>query len=411
MGQELRRAGWRVRFLASAFTSGFLLASAGGNAGEVDVLSGDPHEDRRRRRSLLADFRPRFVVFADYPLLYLSTQGRALLDEKGLALGDLRDLDDIGAEPVTLDHLGMAQGPMMLHFGPPHLEPFGEHLPAMPERMKILLPCPVQSPQPPSGVRGVPFRYWPLPLERSVARRSAIRRRFAEGEDGLLVFHSVPSWAQELCRRHALPQYDYLTGVLETYFEEIGRPVTLLSVNHGSLLTASSAPWLRVVNLCRLSPREYQELLFASDLMLTDNGVSVSLGKAVCGLVPCAVLRNSHRLLALLDSLSPLDVGEQRLRQILLDMEGQRPGAVFPFEAFPIWNREDLEALRLFDGNPLTGCVATLELYGGEETRQALRSLLIDPARREELQSRQLEYVAALRALPDPEAALRALTS
>jgi hypothetical protein len=396
MGRELVRAGHEVRYLASAFTAGFLRASF---PTAVEELCGQAREDRRRWQSLIRGFKPRLVVFADYPLLFLSTTDRALLEGE-----DRLDLDDLDAQLVTLDHLGMAQGPLTLSFGPPHLELYLMHLPAVPERMKVLLPCPVQSPMPPAELRGTPFRYWQLPLAGlSAARRREIRERFLEREDGLLVFHSVPTWAQELSRRHRLPNYWYLTRLFEAYLGGLRRPVTVLSVHRDRLLAPSSAPGLRVVGLSQLAPQEYQELLFASDLMVTDNGISVSLGQAVCGLIPCAVLRNSYRLLELLERTAGA------LREMLLEMERDRPGAVFPFEVFPIWSREDLAALRLFVGNPLTRCVARLEIYGGEETRRALEALLTDPAHRQEVQSRQSEYVSSLCRLPDPEEALLSL--
>jgi hypothetical protein len=394
MGRELRRTGHDVRYLASRFTSPFLKTLF---RGEVDELSGEAREERRLWQRLVLRFAPQVVVFADYPLLLLSSEGR------DLAANDSLKLDDLDAEVVTLDHLGMAQGPLTLPFGPPHLDLLPQHLPAMPARMKVLLPCPVQSPEPVPGRRGMPFR-WDQLLRLPRERRRTMRERFAEGPDGLLVFHSVPAWAQELCRRHGLPNYRYLTRLFETYFGDLQRPVTVVSVNHDSLLAPSTAPELRIINVGRLKPDEYQDLLLASDLMITDNRVSVSLGRAVCGLIPCAVLRNSYRLLEL------LEWADRRVRRLLLEMENQRLGSVFPFEVFPIWSREDLDALRLFVGNPLAECVAALEIYGGDETRRALEALLTDPTRREELRSRQSDYVSSLSCLPGTEEALLTLT-
>jgi len=395
MGRELTRGGHEVRYLASAFTAGFLRASF--PAG-VEELTGDAADDRRRWHDLVREFRPGVVVFADYPLLLLSPQGRALL-----AGDDLMGLDDLDAVLVTLDHLGMAQGPLTLSFGPPHLELFLEHLPAVPQRMQVLLPCPVQSPIPPASRRGTPFRYWRLPLDLAESRRRALRERFLEGGDGLLVFHSVPTWAEELCRRHRLPNHRYLTRLLEIYLGGLGRPVIVLSVNRESLPAPAMGGGLRVVNLGQLEPGEYQEMLFASDLMLTDNGVSVSLGLAACGLVPCAWLRNSHGLPDLLART------EEPVRAVLLEMEGERLGAVFPFDVFPIWSRADLETLQVLVGNPLTRCVTALEIYGGEETKNALEALLTDPMERLELRARQSDYVEAIGRLPGPEEALLAL--
>lgn len=395
MGIQLGRSNHDVRYFADPFTSQVLRSSF---AGAIDELSDDPGETRARWHGLLRSYKPEVVVFADYPLLFLSRRGRALVE--GEAAQTLASLD---AHLVTLDHLGMAQRPMMLPAGPPHLEPLPQFLPAVPQRMKILLPCPLHSPAPVPGRNGVPFRYWDPPFGLTPQRREEVRRQFLNDNDEWLIFHSVPTWAQEFCRRHRLPNYSKLTRVLEVLFHELPRPSTIVSVNGGSLLTPSAAPGLRVVNLGRLSQNEYDELLFASDLMITDNRISASLGKAVCGLVPCAALRNSYRLPELLER------SDAHVRALLLEMERARLGSIFPFEVFPIWSREDLDALRVFDANPLAECMIQLEIYGGAEARSTMQELLTSRSRRQVLRNRQSAYVSLLLGLPDPGEALESM--
>jgi len=181
--------------------------------------------------------------------------------------------------------------------------------------------------------------------------------------------------------------------------------VVVVSVNGRSLLLPSSAPGLRVIHLGQLRPSEYEELLFASDLMISDNRISSSLAKAVCGLIPCVALRNSHPLPELIDR------ADEPTRALLLEMERDRPGAIFPFEVFPIWSREDLDALRLFPDNPIEACLLTLEMYGGEETRLAFEQLLTDPAHREKLKARQLHYISLICRLPKSQDALLSLAT
>lgn len=395
MGMQLAQLGHEIRYFADGFTSAFLGAAL---ESRVDEMSDDPRENVTRWHHLLQAYKPRVIVFADYPLLFLSGRWRTLLQPDHGTL-----LATVDSELITLDHLGMAQGPMTLSFGPPHLELFQSQLPALPERMKVLLPCPVQRPAQVSTARGLPFRYSDPPFALAQARRREIRQRFLSSEDELMVFHSAPSWAVQFCRRHRLPNYAYLTRLFETLLARVPRPVAVVSVNGCSLMLPPSSSRIRVINLGRLRPTEYEELLFSSDLMITDNRVSSSLGKAVCGLIPCVALRNSHRLPELLER------ADEPTRALLLEMEHHRLGCVFPFEVFPIWSREDLDALGVFSENPFEACVVTLEMYGGEDTRRAFEQLLTDPAYREKLRAQQLHYISLIRRLATSGEALLSL--
>lgn len=393
IAEELTAGGESVRFLSSEFTARFLGESF---ADRVVSLTEEAGQNRSAWDGLVRDFEPDAVVFADYPLLFSSPWGRELAASDWAA-----ELERLDVPLFTLDHLGMAQGPMTLHFGPPHLSPFTQHFPGLPRSMRVLLPSPLQEPSRVEGRVGAAFRCWQVPLGIGEERRRRVRRRYLDDDHDRLVFHSVPSWALEFARAHGLPHYQALSQLFEEYLASSERPVTLVSVNDGSLLPPSSRPGLRIANRSSLSKPEYEELLFASDLMITDNRVSVSLGKAACALVPCVALRNSFRLIELHER------AEGRLRQILLDMEATRLGSVFPFEVFPIWTLADVETMGVFRQNSLASAHRVLELFGGEETGAAIRALLFDDDASESLRSQQRRYVETVRRLPSAGELLR----
>jgi hypothetical protein len=386
IGAELSSAGHEVQFLADPFTSRFL---AGSFEGQVEELSDDPGQTSATWHRVLDTFRPRVIVFADHWLLCLSRRARVLLDDHNWKALRVRPV-----ELVTLDHLGMAQGTHTLSFGPPHLDLYRGDFSGAPPEMKVLLPCPFQWPAPPASIRGVPFRSWKVPPALTAECRERIRGQYVRAEGERLVFHSVSPWAIEFCTRHQLPSYRYATRLFETYLDESVRPLVFVSVNGGSLLTPAEGAGFRVVNLRQLDPAEYDAILMASDLMITDNRISSSLAKAVCGLVPSVALRNSYTLAAIVERAG------DAVRSLVLDMERERMGSVFPFEVFPIWSREDMDAFGLFVDNPILECFATLEAYGGEETRNALGALLRDPASRQRLRTRQQRYVDRVGRLP-----------
>jgi Family of unknown function (DUF6365) len=392
LARSVVERGGAVAFLASAFAATFIRPEF---RGEVRVLGSDGAENRRTWHAALGEFGPDVVVFADYPLLFF-TSGASPLPDKAW----VRSLDGIEARLVTLDHTGFAQRPIGLFFGPPHLSFHYESLPGLPERMEILLPCPMNEPGPVEGRRGAPFRYWSVPLETGDEPRAGTRARYLEGDERYLVFHASARWAWEAAEAFALPHYRYLPTLLENHLAGAPHPVRLVSVNNGRLLPNPRGQKLRVTNLRPTDTPSFEALLFASDLLLTENRISITLGKAICGYLPSVALVNSRRYRELLRTAS------RETREILFDMESERPGAVFPYEIFPSGMRRELEQLGLYRDNSITRAFTTLELYA-EETGRELVRLLVDDEAREAHRARQRDYVQRLARLDDGEAVLR----
>ncbi len=229
----------------------------------------------------------------------------------------------------------------------------------------------------------------------SAERRAATRRRWLNGAaSALLVFHFVPNWAAQHAGKLGLPFYDFLPQLLELYLAPLGGRVRIVSVNNGSLLRAAG-PTLRIENLASVSKEEFEALLFSADLVLTENGLSISVGKAVCGRQVAAVLRNSFTLSALMADADPA------VQQVLARMEAQMLGSVYPYEAFPTVTPRDLAAIGLYAGNSLAQAFARLEVFGGSHTAAALEQLLTDDRARSDLIERQQGYIDRLAGLED----------
>jgi hypothetical protein len=278
---------------------------------------------------------------------------------------------------------------MNVFYGPPHLG-IVEPIQQPPSRVHVLLPCPVQEPGAVPGRRGVPFGYW-LPPALDAQTKRQVRQKYAG--DGWLVFHSVPTWAWEWARRFEHPYYDHLSELLAYYFADL--PVTVVSVNNGKLLAPSEK--VRIINLASLPKEEYEALILASDLMLTENAISVSLGKAVCGGVPGAVLKNSRFAKEVLASADP------PLASIVEAMESRQAGAVYPHEVFPIWGRRQVEKLGVFRDSSYPDCVTLVEIFGGSASREKLHRLLLDRETRQAMIARQEAYAGRVAALPPVE--------
>jgi hypothetical protein len=388
VADEITARGGIVGFLASPFARRFIEPRVPARVWPLGVKGG---ENRRQWDRALAELRPAVVLFADYPLMFFPNGCAPLARETGW----VESLEAVDATLVTMDHFGFGQREHGFFLGPPHL---GSHLyhrtPPLPGRMHVMLPCPMHEPGAVPGRLGVPFRYWDLPLSLPDGARGAARREYAP-DGGKLVFHSVPGWALNGAAQLGLPFYEYLPELLDVYLGGLDAPVTVVSVNDGALLPVRSNASVRVTNLGPLPRREYEALLFGADLVITENKTSISMGKAVCALQPCAALTNRRRLMEIVARVSG------RVRELVLAMERARLGSVYPYAAFPSMTPQDLDEIGLYRGNRLTEAFLEVEVFGGDATRETLRGLLFEPAERAALADRQRDYIEAVQALPN----------
>lgn len=388
LAEEVRRSGGTVGFVATKLARDLV-------SPRLDPptwpLGEDASENRRSWERALAEFRPTVVLFADYPLMFFPSGSAPLAKHEGW----VSSLAGIDAALVTLDHFGFAQGERALYLGPSHLGFFTQyHLPALPTGMHVLLPCPMHEPGVVERRIGTPFRYWDFPLTVSCARREEVRGQYLGDGGGKLVMHSVPRWAIQGARDLRLPLYDFLPEVLERYLGTHAIPVTLVSVNDGTLLRPPPRGALRIVNRATLPASDFEDLLLSADLVLTENALSIAMGKALCAGVPCGALVNSARAIDLIGSRDPW------MSALVLAMERERTGAVYPWEVFPSVTPQDVEVIGLYRDNRITNAFMRLQLFGGESTRQQMGLLLSDETAIAALGSRQRTYRDEVAALP-----------
>ena len=389
VAQQLHDIGWPVAFLASEFALRFVPAHI---AAHHWVLANDGPTNVITWEQALRTFKPDVVLFADYPLM-LFNHGVAPLAREGQWVQDLSDVD---AELITFDHFGWAQRTEPLFLGPPHLGLSAQQFEPLPRRLKTLRPCPMHDPHSRPTVAGEPFRSCQLPLKYSRDKRRRVRDTWlGSGNDRFLVFHSVPTWAWRHAERLQLALYEILPGLLETYFGPLADRVTVVSSNSGELLAQDRAARMQIINVGSLPVEKFQDLLLGADLVLSENGLSISLGKAVCAQQISVVLHNSFTLSELIRR------ANADIVPALNFLERRRPGAVFPFAAFPTVTPADVEAIGLFRDNSLAECFARLEIFGGAETADSLQRLLVDEGTRDALYDRQQAYIDKLARLDE----------
>ena len=385
MCEELLREGDEVLALASPFSASFLAPRLGAS---VRPLTDDVNENGRRWDAAVREFNPDAVVFADYPLLHFSNGISPLITTRWSEA-----LWSLDAALVTLDHLGYAQREMRMSYGPPHLSLHSECTPVPSGRMAVILPCPMNAPDRSAARLGTPFRYQEILQHRAPADCALVRSRFAPASSHLVV-HTTPNWAWRIADDWQLPHYPLFDRVLEQLLSRVERPVVVVSVNNGALLAERDTPTLTIRNSGVLSNTDYEALLEVADLLVTDNAVSVTIGRAAARRVPVVCLRNRRRLLEIIRGDDPAS------RELAYAMEEARPGAIFPFDVFPIWNEADVDQLGLFRDNPVTQCVLPIEMYGGADSAESMRRALEDADLRGATRGKQDDYFARVAALP-----------
>lgn len=347
VARNARDRGCDVAFLASPFTAALI---EGALPGVTTILTGDRFENRR----LLERFEVDRIVFADWAQMFFSS-GAALIGE-----GDY--LASLGEKIVALDHLGYAAAPRPLLFGPEKRE---ERMIPPPETAQILLPCPIHDPSDPR--RGSAFRYWDPP-RLSQQERRALRGQFLQPGEKKLIVHAAPTWAWLYAEGLRSPYYHRLPEFLAQLFA--GSDATVVMIRAGLPAARASQGSLSFVTLPAVAAADFEKLIAASDLFVTENAVSVSLGKAVLSCVPSILLANSF------------------------EREDY-----FPWEVFPIFPKSELDLLGIYSRSPsMADSFLRLELFAPESAARARGLLEDDDA---SLLAAQRAYAARLAVLPE----------
>jgi len=423
LAESIVSDGGDARFLASAPAAQIARPRFGDRVRE---MTGDLAANQLEWRRLIEEVDPNVVVFSElrsFLALRLNRQ-YPLADLKWL-----RELNGLDALLVAIDHVGSTPSVQKL------MARLSSHLffrmianawrPIF-ERMCILLPCPLHEPGKVEGRQGHPYRSMTMPLRLDEDVRAQVRARYlGEGrqDEGALIFHSVPRWSFRLSKALKAPLYDYLGEILTEYLGDVAEPVTIVSVNDGTLLRPSPAKRVRVVNLAGLPLSEFDALLLSSDLVVTENIVSFTLAKAV-GSVPGVALVNSWTSKEILDR----EPEGSEIRRLVAQAERRRAGSVYPHVMYPMRVQDKgaapsprrlllnasapsiplPEEMIRVGGLPSSPFIRA-ELYGGRETRDLFRDLLCDETRRRQVRAGDAAYLERQRALDEGAIVLKRL--
>ncbi|MEW6695876.1 MAG: DUF6365 family protein [Bacillota bacterium] len=352
-------------------------------------------------RQRILEMRPDAVVLADYYNMYL--------EEPFFNIGMVLDL---GVPVATFDSMNFAPGPTSLEkeilresrfagaFGKGGQ--FKIELPALPPEMAVLRTCPINRPVQEPGI--LPVALYKEPLTLTAERREEVRSRYGLVPGEKLVMLAKAGWAHLAVKIRAMERsltlrFSYekqLQRLLQLYLRDVSRPVTVIGVGPQVIFDRNHQN-VRFVSLPFLSLVDYQELLLASDLFISDNITSASAAKAVIGGVPALILINS--LVSNRDGTYQASFNlEEEVVALLNQWEQAVPGSIFPFYVYPFgWIRE---LASLLEGNPFFDVIVKAEMFDVSSTGESVARLLFDEAYRKDLAGSQADYYELMASLP-----------
>ena len=340
-------------------------------AGPVLRLSRDRQQNLAIWKLVVGTPPPDLVVFADYPMFFLSGTACPLWDREQEAefIGDIA----LSGRAVTFDHIGLTQLTSELRLGP---APFEELLTpsALPVGMRVLLPCPLHEPQRVEDRLGIRCRGRPGAPSLTESERATVRDLFQRSnQDHNIVLHAVPGWACQLAR---MLGSNFHRELVRGLIDVLPDNSTIVSVNDGSLLPPSHRETVGVVNRSPLSATAFDALLGSVDLFVTDNPISTSLGRAVSSNVASAVVNSWG------------DDGDVT----------HHDGA--EYDLFPIFPRGELQKLCVSQNNSANECFIRLDLTDRETARDTIGELLTSSPTQQRMSEARHRYNAAVQRLP-----------
>jgi hypothetical protein len=421
LAESVAKAGGEAWFLASPLAAQLARTKS---PDRVFEMTGDRTANQSMFSRMIKKFRPNVILFSE---LYEILQPGEIRECPLLDWKVLRDLQDVDATLVFIDFIAHVQMLRDVLECSSCAQQLGERaLQSFLERLWVIVPCPLNEPGPIASRRGLAFRIdGSLPLTLSKEEKVRCRSKYLgkkREKDGILIVRGNSTWQADLADQRDLHLGEFFTDLLSLYLEDLPKPVTLASVSdRHQLRPPSNNRQLKVVNLPNLPPNEYQTLLLSADLVLTDNEISYSVGRAV-GNTPTMVLVNSFTV----KDLFRREGTDGPLGRLISDVETKWPGSIFPHAIYPLplqkeallgWREKEagqagatngelhVSSTRL--GRMASSPFLRAELYGGRETKEMFHRVLLDTTARQELQRHELSYLNRLNQVGDPVAVLR----
>lgn len=255
-----------------------------------------------------------------------------------------------------------------------------------------LRPCPLNIPG-----QGAPDRQHfdyallDLPVERSPQLRSAARERLGLSAGAKVVLTTTATWQHTYKAYPNVVAFVQLcTQLKERIFADLGPDTRLIAVGSASLFQGQAPS--HVMQMSSVPPSEFQTLIQAADLFVSDNVTSTTLARAALSGVPALALYSSLRR----DAPGHLK-GAPHLAGPLRKA-AEESEHLYPFRMFPVgWYHFLAPLLR---ANPFVDLMEHCEIFDTDRATGLIQELLGGGPHTERLQGKVADYRERLEQLP-----------
>jgi hypothetical protein len=357
-----------------------------------NLLKGKPFasftftDDKRKNIKTIKDMIKKedfdVVVIADYYLFSLSRELHAFLW--------INFLEDIGVTTLAFDSMGLGREfPSRNYVVLPNLFPPPTH------NIQYTVPSFVEAilfPSPPfSGSENTPDVYCGRLYEEDFSTLSYDRGTLREElgvDEKKLIFHPIPKWSISTLGVSSPGYYPLMADIVSMHLAQMDVDAQIVCINpsHNTLYRPTGR--IQVNPFTYLPYGTFMKYLFSSDLMITDNILSATMGKAILNRVPVFYLANTY---SMEEVLSRKNTGEETLSLVEKHMEGRSDFPVLPF-----W-------VTFKKANGVQDVLETFiqeELFNSSAVYKKMKDILTDSHAQETLRSRQDEYIRKIQTLP-----------
>lgn len=401
---DLAAHGWNVGFAAFPFAADFLRQEGWG----VTPLSDDWGANRRALDLAAGHLSPSLVITSDYYLNESADVARVWSNDWLFEFScPVATFDHLMLHPqlrtITLECLRRFEVPKAGDPGElsgPRPKTKTNTVRPLPDRVAaIVRPCPLHDPAVDPDRRVFKFNLGGGAGSAS-ERANHIRTRLGLPLYERLVLVPVGSWALQLCAALGIPYMRFYPQLLARYFSACPVPVRVVLVSSELEDRTEVSGHVTLQFRSRLPVGVVDDLVCASDLVIADNVTSATVTRAVIAGIPAASFVNSVAAIHDREGVafeSPFCLSAH-IENVLMSVEREAPGSIFPSVIFPLGWLEELKPL--FDGNRYAHAFERLELFDEGATTWALQRLLCDEATRRDLRECQAAYCAALARVP-----------
>ncbi len=369
LATRLTRGGHRARFIVPASMAHLMtLPGAEWQVFRRDELAAVLEHN-------MAEYRPDAIVLVDYMVSVIVLEQAGLKErlmqwQVPILAIDTWDIDRTG---FVLDTIGR-----------PH-----QNIPDWRDHITLrLVPAPIGDP---SGA----CRYSCLPEPTCLSKkvRRHVRRALGLADENRLLLLCSAIWQYLVPpEERARNQAKYLPRLLGHYLNRLGPRVHMIHVGPRAFpIESTRYHWLP-----SLKPADFGQLLGSVDALVSLNGTSTTITRAITSGIPAVVLTNETYVSD--DVVDPIRSG---LRLSLAGFKTLKDALpVYPYLMWPIGFHAFLKPL-LCD-NPFRAAITWTDVLDEEVVCCSLNGLLFDRSVAEAAQQRQRQYADVVNRLPDP---------